>query len=73
MSGLVTMFLVGLISVVVASLALALLGIVFHAVVGIGAFLLFKVAPILLVGWIVVRLLSRRRPAHAGVEDDILA
>jgi hypothetical protein len=59
-STLLTLFVVGLVSIVVIGIALSLLG----AVAGLAFVLLFKVAPILLVGYIVLRLISpRKKPA----------
>ena len=47
---LLTFFAVGLVTLVVAGVALAVLGTVLSLGLGLAAFLLFKVAPILLVG-----------------------
>ena len=63
-STLVTLFLVGLAAVFVLGLIMAVLGAVFHATIGLAGFLLFKVLPILLIGYLVVRFLApKRRPA----------
>lgn len=59
---LLTLFAVGLVTLIVAGLALAALGIVFSVAMGIATFLLFKVAPIVLLGWFVLKLLDRRKP-----------
>ena len=56
---LLTFFLVGLITLVVAGVVLAVVGTVFSLTLGLAAFLLFKVAPILLVGWIAVKLFQK--------------
>lgn len=56
-STLLTLMVLGVIGLVVLSVALT----VFGLAVGLASFLLFKVAPIVLVGYIVVRLLSPRR------------
>jgi hypothetical protein len=58
---LLTFFAVGLATIMVAGLVLGVVGVVFSLTLGLAAFLLFKVAPILLVGWVVVKL---RLPAH---------
>ncbi|GEM_PF-378096 len=65
---LLTFFAVGLITLVVVGIVLSVVGIVlsvvgsaFSLVFGLAGFLLFKVAPILLVGWVVLKLLDRRR------------
>jgi uncharacterized membrane protein len=57
LSTLLTLFIVGLIAIVVIGVALSLLG----ALVGLAFTLLFKVAPILLIGYVVLRLLAPKR------------
>ena len=56
---LVTLFAVGLVTLVGVGIALSLLGVLFSITFGIAGFLLFKVAPILLVGWLVLKLIER--------------
>ena len=58
---LLTFFAVGLITIVLAGVVLAVLGMVLSVGLGLASFLLLKVGPILLVGWIVVKLFERRR------------
>jgi uncharacterized membrane protein len=57
LSTLLTLFIVGLIAIVVLGIALSLVG----ALVGLAFTLLFKVAPILLIGYVVLRLLAPKR------------
>lgn len=57
LSTLLSLFIVGLIALIVVGITLSLLG----ALVGLAFTLLFKVAPILLVGYIVLRLLAPKR------------
>jgi uncharacterized membrane protein len=57
LSTLLTLFIVGMIAIVVIGVALSLLG----ALLGLAFTLLFKVAPILLVGYLVLRFLAPRR------------
>jgi len=57
---LLTFFAVGLVTLVVAGLVISVIGVVFSLTFGLATFLLFKVAPILLVGWIVVKVFERR-------------
>lgn len=59
MSSLLTFFAVGLITLLVAGVALAVVGTVFSIALGLAGFLLFKVAPILFIGWLVLKLLDR--------------
>lgn len=66
---LLTFFAVGLVTLVVAGVALAVLGTVLSLGLGLAAFLLFKVAPILLVGWIVLKVMERRRGRALSVAD----
>ena len=56
---LVTMFFVGLIALVGAGIVLTIVGAIFSITFGIAGFLLFKVAPIVLVGWLVLKLIDR--------------
>ena len=55
LSALLTLFVLGIAGIVVVSLIFAVLGMV----MGIVGFLLFKVAPVLLIGWVVVKLIQR--------------
>jgi uncharacterized membrane protein len=57
LSTLLTLFIVGLIAIVVIGVALSLVG----ALVGLAFTLLFKVAPILLIGYVVLRLFAPKR------------
>lgn len=58
---LLTFFAVGLVTLIVAGIALAIIGTVFSITIGLTSFLLFKVAPILLVGWIVVKVIEKSK------------
>lgn len=60
LASLVTFFLIGLVTLIVAGIALAIAGTVFSIAWTLAGFLLFKVAPIALVGYIVVRFLAPR-------------
>lgn len=59
---LLTFFAVGLITLLVIGVVLTIVGTVFSLAFGLAGFLLFKVAPLILVGWLVLKLLERRRP-----------
>jgi len=61
LSSLLTFFAVGLVTLVVAGVVLSIAGTVLGLTVGLASFLLFKVAPVLLVGWVVVKLIQRGR------------
>jgi hypothetical protein len=58
---LLTFFAVGLVTLVVAGIVLGIVGAVFSLTIGLASFLLFKVAPILLIGWIVVKVFEKTR------------
>jgi predicted membrane channel-forming protein YqfA (hemolysin III family) len=61
LGSLLTFFAVGLVTLLVAGVVLGVVGVVFSLTFGLATFLLFKVAPILLVGWIVVKLIEKSR------------
>lgn len=58
---LITLLIAGLVGIVAISVILAILGAVLSMTFGVIGFLLFKVAPILLVGWAVLKLVDRSR------------
>lgn len=58
---LLTFFAVGLVTLIVAGIVLAIVGTVFSLTIGLTGFLLFKVAPILLIGWVVVKVVEKAR------------
>lgn len=66
---LLTFFAVGIVTLVVAGVALAILGTVLSLGLGLAAFLLFKVAPVLLVGWVVLKVIERKRGGTLSAAD----
>lgn len=56
-----TLFAVGLITIVVAGVVLSVVGVAFSLALGAATFLLFKIAPVVLVGWVVLKLFNRRK------------
>lgn len=60
---LITFFAVGLLTLLMLGLVLAIVGTVFSLAFGLAGFLVFKVAPIVFLGWLVLKLLDRRRPS----------
>ncbi len=57
---LLTFFAVGLATLIVAGIVLSILGTVLSIGFGLATFLMFKVAPILLVGWVVLKVIDKR-------------
>ena len=57
---LLTFFAVGLAALIVAGIVLSILSTVLSIGFGLAAFLMFKVAPVLLVGWVVLKVIDRR-------------
>ena len=70
LGSLITFFLVGLIALVVAGIVLAVVGTVFSLTLGLAGFLLFKVAPILLIGWVMMKLIEKKRGGGELSEAD---
>ncbi|MEJ2540836.1 MAG: hypothetical protein P8188_12840 [Gemmatimonadota bacterium] len=68
-SSLLTFFAVGLAAIVVAGLVLAVVGTVLGIAGSLVGFLLFKVAPVMLVGWVVLKLLDRKSPRQISEAD----
>jgi hypothetical protein len=59
LGSLLTFFAVGLLTLLVAGVVLSIVGVMFSITIGLASFLLFKVAPVLLVGWIVVKVVQK--------------
>lgn len=59
LGALLTFFIVGLVGIILLSVALAVIGVLFSVTLGIVGVLLFKVAPLLLVGWLILKLVQR--------------
>jgi uncharacterized membrane protein len=60
LSGLLTFFIVGLLALVALVVALAIIGAIFGLAFSLIGFLLFKVAPVILIGYLIVRFLAPR-------------
>ena len=71
-ASLLTFLVVGIVSLVVLSVVLAIVGAVFGLVAGLAGFLLFQVAPVLLIGYVVVRLLAPRKARLSTADRDWL-
>ena len=62
---LLTFLAVGLATLIVAGIVFSILGTVLSIGFGLAAFLLFRVAPILLVGWVVLKVIDRRKASES--------
>ena len=62
---LLTFLAMGIISIVVVWIVLSVVGALLGLTLGIAGFLLFKVAPVLLLGWVVLKVLGRVRGRNA--------
>lgn len=58
---LLTFFAVGIITLIAAGIVLSIVGAVFSLTFGLVSFLLFKVAPVMLVGWVAVKIFQKVR------------
>lgn len=66
---LLTFFAVGLATLIVAGIVLSVVGSVIGLVGSLAGFLLFKVAPIMLVGWVIVKVLDRKSHKSLSAAD----
>lgn len=71
-SSILSYLIIGLIVLVGVTLGLAVLGAVFGLALGLAKFLLFTVGPILLVGYVVMRLLAPRSKRLSRAEREWL-
>ena len=67
---LLTFFAVGLATIIAAGIVLGVVGVVFSLTFGLATFLLFKVAPVLLVGWVVVKMFEKSRGGSSLSDAD---
>lgn len=58
---LLTLLVLGILGIAAIGVVFALVGTVVSLTMGLVGFLLFKVAPVLLVGWVVLKLVHRSR------------
>ncbi|HKJ93556.1 MAG TPA: hypothetical protein VJ957_10320 [Longimicrobiales bacterium] len=68
LSTILTLLLVGLAAVVGVSVVLAIIGAIFGIAISLAGFLLFKVAPLILIGYVVVRLIAPRHKRLEGLD-----
>ncbi len=64
-----TFFAVGVATLIAAGVVLAVLGTIFSITFGLATFLLFKVAPIMLLGWVVLKIMDRSRGGSLSAAD----
>lgn len=66
---LLTFFAVGLVTLLVAGVVLSIVGTVLSLGIGLAIFLLTKVAPILFVGWIVLKMIDKKTGGELSAAD----
>jgi hypothetical protein len=59
MGTLLTFLAVGLVTLIAAGVVLSIVGTLFSLTFGLASFLLFKVAPIMFVGWVILKVIDR--------------
>ncbi len=70
MGTILTFLAVGLVTLIAAGVVLSIVGTLFSLTFGLASFLLFKVAPIMFVGWVVLKLIDRASgKRRLSVED----
>lgn len=57
-TSLITLFIAGIVGLVMLTVVLALVGTVLGLAFGLAGFVLFKVLPVLLVGWVVLKVIE---------------
>jgi FtsH-binding integral membrane protein len=67
LSALLSLFMIGIVGLIVGSVVLAVIGAVFSVAFGLIGLLLFKVAPVLLIGWLALKLVERVRRPRSGI------
>lgn len=72
LSSLLTFVIVGLVAVIGISIVLALIGVVFGLALGLAKFLLFTVAPIALIGYVMIRFFAPRNRRLTKADRDWL-
>ena len=70
LSALLTLLVLGIAGIVAIGVVMTLLGVVFSVAIGVAGVLLFKVAPLLLVGWLVLKVIERGRRPKALSDAD---
>jgi hypothetical protein len=61
MGTLLTFLAVGLVTLIAAGVVISVVGAVLGLTFGLAQFLLFKVAPVMFIGWLALKLLNRAR------------
>lgn len=69
-SAILTFLVMGVIAIAVAGVVIAVVGTALGLAVGLAVFLLFKVVPILLIGYVVVRLIAPKAQKNQLSEAD---
>lgn len=69
LSALLTLLGIGIVGLIVVIVAMAVIGTIFGLAAGLFG-LLFKLLPLLLVGWVVLKLLERRRGRYREISAE---
>ena len=70
LSAILTFLVMGVIAIAAVGVVLAVVGAVLGLAIGLTAFLLFKVLPVMLIGYLVVRLIAPKSPKNQLSEAD---
>lgn len=70
LTALLTFFLIGLVGLVLLGVLLATVGVVFKLTFGLAGFVLFRILPIVALGYLIVRFLRPRRPREPEAGAD---
>lgn len=70
MGTLLTFLAVGLVTLIAAGVVLTILGAVFSLTFGLASFLLFKIAPVMFLGWVILKIFDRVRGKRRLTAED---
>jgi hypothetical protein len=70
LTSLLAFFVFGLVGLVMLTVMFALVAALFSFAIGVAGFLLFKIAPFLLIGWLVLKLVQRAGSTHGVAATD---
>jgi hypothetical protein len=71
-TSLLKLFVVGLVAIVAISVVLGVVAMIFGLAIGLASLLVFKVLPVVLVGYLVLRLFKPKRPQLSKADQEWL-